>query len=291
MKMFLSKTIRTSLKNYKSSNLNTLNTFKYSHLNSAKFSTSVKGSKQKENIQTLKNPLYTTSSYLSEQNIDTVNNLKSSLTQETENKKNQMSKKFLMIVPLVFAPFTFHVGLDLLEGLFASQFFHYSFQIAIKHMFLLNTFNTGIILGYTLSLSENEKNMDYQKIFLRLGLTFASFFLCNVLVSCPMNPFLFNGLFLSLIGSSVYITKGISNLHPLYAKYSQNIILIGLTIMLMLINYYYKEWHTKISEEGKFEETVKFYELSKDREFAKVMDRLEKNLKEIDVKIARKKEE
>ena len=288
MKMFLSKTIRTSLNNFKSSNLNSFNTFKFSHLMSAKFSTSVKGSKQKEKIETTKTHQYTTSSYLSEQNYDTVNNLKSSLTQETENKKNQMSKKFLMIVPFVFAPFTFHVGLDLLEGVFASQFFHYSFQIAIKHMFLLNTFNSGIILGYTLSLSENEKDVDYQKILLRLGLTFASFLLCNVLVSYPMNPLLFNGLFLSLIGSSVYITKGINNIHPLYAKYSQNIILIGLTLMLLLINYYYKEWHTKISEEGKFEETVKFYELSQDKEFAKVMDRLEKNLKEIDVKIARK---
>ena len=105
-----------------------------------------------------------------------------------------------------------------------------------------------------------------------------------------MNPYLFNGLYLALMGSSLFIANGISSLHPLYAKYSQMIIFFGMTAMLLLINYYYNEWKSKISEEGKFEETVKFYELSKDKEFAKIMDRMEKNLKEIDVKIAKRKD-
>jgi hypothetical protein len=292
MKIFLSKTNLKSLEIFKKSLLN-LKTYKINSQISAKYTTSstkynknkVKNVKEKEN-----NQLYTTSSYLSEQNVDIVKNLKTDLSQETENKKTLQSKKFLAIIPLVFAPFCFHFPLDLFESLYYSNFFHYSFQIAVKHIFLINTFNMGITLGYTMSLADSEKNVDYQKILLRVGLTFASFFMCNVLVSCPMNPYLFNGLYLTLMGSSVYIANAITSLHPLYAKYAQIIIFVGMTVMLLLINYYYQEWKLKISEEGKFEETVKFYELSKDKEFAKIIDRIEKNLREIDIKIAKRKD-
>ena len=292
MKIFLFKTNLKNLDIFKKTLIN-LKVCKINHPICAKYTTSsiknnktkVKNVKEKENKQ-----LYTTSSYLSEQNIDVVKNLKSDLNQETEKKKTLQSKKFLAVLPLVFAPFCFHFTLDLFESLFYSNFFHYSFQIAVKHIFLINTFNTGITLGYTMSLADSEKNVDYQKILLRVGLTFASYFICNVLVSYPMNPYLFNGLYLALMGSSVYVANGITSLHPVYAKYSQIIIFVGMSVMLLLINYYYQEWKSKISEEGKFEETVKYYELSKDKEFAKIMDRIEKNLKEIDIKIAKRKD-
>jgi hypothetical protein len=295
MKIFLAKSQINSLKNLKNSanikptlykNIDRFNYFTF--INSSKFSTSIKKKKLVEPNKI--EEMYTTSSYLSEQNYDMIKNVKSDITQEKENKQSQLTKKFLMVVPIVFAPLCFHFPSDLVEGLFYSQFFHYSFQIAIKHLFLINTFNTGIILGYTMSLSDAEKNIDYQKILLRVGLTIASFFLCNALVSYQMNPYLFNGIYLSLMGSSIYIVKGINGLHPAYANMSSMIVIVAMTVMLLLINYYYKEWATKISEEGKFEETLRFYELSKDKEFVKVMDRIEKNLKEIDVKIARKKD-
>ena len=52
-----------------------------------------------------------------------------------------------------------------------------------------------------------------------------------------------------------------------------------------------KEYKQKTANQAKFEEARKFFELSSDREFKKVMSSFEEHINEIDIKIEKSKDE
>jgi hypothetical protein len=211
--------------------------------------------------------------------------------EESQNSSDEFSfPSAKILIPIIYLPLALHCGMCLVDGVFYGKFIEYSVQNFLKHTFLINCFNSGILVGYKLNAFKAIEELPNKEIYTSLLLTVLSFITVNALVFQPLSWPVFNILY----GSTVLFSYKIAqNVQPIFANYSSlsSKLLLGLMIVMMfLVNYNLSQYRKKIQEQGKFEEVVKFYELASDKDFKKVMNNFEEFLAEIDIKVEKSKD-
>lgn len=195
-----------------------------------------------------------------------------------------------LYVPVICLPMGLHFCYTLYDISIVGKLTHYSLQNFLKHSFLVSCINTGILSGFKLNEERNLKEITTRDIMISYMYLFTSFAAVNAIAFYPMGYLAFNSVYLLLIFSNLNISKSLDIIIPCYSKFIYKFFLFTMGAMLIFTNLYYKDYNKKVSEQGKFEDVVKFYELSSDREFKKVMTSMQELLFEIDVKVEKSKE-
>ena len=221
--------------------------------------------------------------------------LKEKMKKEKEEKTEMIAKglnimyKYLY-VPVICLPMGLHFGFTFFDVAFVGKLTHYSLQNFLNHSFLVGCINTGILTGYKL----NEERIDTQITSKELAQSYicliTSFAAVNTLAFCPMGYFAFNAVYLALIFSNYKLVKLLDKIIPNYSELLAKFLMATMVAMLFFANLHLRDYKKKVSEQGRFEDVVKFYELSSDREFKKVMTAFGEFLAEIDVKVEKSKE-
>lgn len=234
---------------------------------------------------------YTTYSYLnSNQNEQSQEKVNLNESKSLDTNKVQYLLKYV-VAPIVTLPITIHFGLSFFDQIVNSKFTHYSFQLLLKHSFVLGCVNTGLLTGLKISEENQNKQADlYKTVTTNIAVLTASFAAMNTLVFYPVSFLAFNSIYLSLLMANYHMAKSLKDLLPQYSYIISKILLLVMGVMLIIVNVNYEEYQKKVAEQSKFEDVVKFYELSSDKEFKKVMLKFEEFLNEIDVKVEKIKE-
>jgi hypothetical protein len=241
----------------------------------------------------LKPEEYTTYSHFNDN--FTASLLKQKAKQEKEEKTeiNQKGLKNLinyLYVPFICLPMGLHFGYALYDATIVGKLTHYSLQNFLKHSFLISCVNTGILSGYKLNEERSTNDIKTKDVMISYLYLLTSFAAVNALTFYPMGYLAFNSVYLVLIYSNLNLSKSLDIIIPSYSKYVSKFLLFTMAAMLIFANVYLNEYKKKLSEQGRFEDVVKFYELSSDREFKKVMTSMEDFLSEIDIKVEKSKE-
>jgi hypothetical protein len=217
--------------------------------------------------------------------------LKKEKEEKTESKLkgfNNMLK--YLYVPVICLPMGLHFGYTFYDVAFVGKLTPYSLQNYLNHSFLVSCINAGILTGYKLNEERPSTEITSMDIFQSYIYLTTSFAAVNTLAFLPMGYVTFNAVYLALFYSNYKLVKSLDIVIPTYSGLVAKFLMATMAAVLIFANLHLMDYKKKVSEQGRFEDVVKFYELSSDREFKKVMTAFEEFLSEIDIKVEKSKE-
>lgn len=223
-----------------------------------------------------------------------------SFNEKTENIKIENNnslispvarKQFNKLALFVYFPVVYHTVETMVDVFLLGKFYPHIIETAIREIFLLNAFNAGIVFGLRL---EKEQLSDpplpsYNEIYYKLGFATASYILSNILTSYSLAVPLFIPIYLTFGALSILILKTNIPYYNFYSKNSIKLLVVILVSFLLIILLNYKQYQESMQNKKKFEDVVKFFEISTDGQFKKVMNEYEKYLDEIQFKFEKEK--
>lgn len=197
-------------------------------------------------------------------------------------------RKYKYALPIILLPLQFHTAACLVDYFIYGSFYFNSFQLYLKHSFLIICFNEGLNIGFY----DGTKIADSIIITERL-IRLITLFLCLVslyfILSFSMKRLYFNISFTTFIYTSYYLLENI-NISTKLPKTLRKILLICNLIMMALINIQYEKYKKNIADTGKFEDALKLHQQSSDQEFIKNIKKYEDYLDDIDIKLEKRKD-
>ncbi len=135
-----------------------------------KFFTSKVNQQKTEKKPILNMEQYTT---FSKYNQDSSDTLKNKVLEEKEMKKVLIAKVidnviYYGAIPIFCAPIIFYGVSGVVDFLY-HKFVYYSYQIFLKHIFIVNSVNTGILIGYRLTDEKSEGKVTSLDVYKAIG--------------------------------------------------------------------------------------------------------------------------